>query len=252
MAATQYQIFFRYVNPSTNIPVTNDLINDYTETVEIIHQKHKLFAGTAAEQLEAEQERDNLIINANSPTSCDKYDMIFAFDGVEKIYHKDWVQSNGDMPGYWTPDITSMTSGSIQIKGYGGDAIKVDVPDPVEVEYKESGKTKTRIDYHYPSETGVDMINTQRKERIMMERQSAGHIINKLKPQTWALADDTMYPYVVKDKYLRVPMSPWIKGPRYGSLEAAITKCKSLVTAIGINNIKLVKLVNIVQKIKIQ
>ena len=59
------------------------------------------------------------------------------------------------------------------------------------------------------------------------------------------------YPYLVKDTYIRVPMSPWCKGAVYGSLTAALERCKQIAEAIGIENVKLVKIVPVSQKIEI-
>lgn len=174
MAATKYQIFFRYINPTTQIAITNDLSSEYSEAFDIIHGKHKIYVGTDSQQLEAEEERDQMVIQGNS-SSCDKFDMLFVFGGTKKYLHKDW--------------------------------------DP------DSQKWIER--------TGMPIAGTG-------------------KP------GPSGYPYVIKDYYLRIPMSPWIKGSCYGSLEAAIDKCRELANAIGIANIKLVKVVAVGQKIKIQ
>lgn len=173
MAATKYQIFFRYINPTTQVAVTNDLSHEYIETFDIIHTRHKIVNGTADQQLEAEQERDDMVINGNS-ASCNKFDMLFVYGGAKKYYHKDYISSTDT----WV-ERTKMPTG----------------------------------------DNGSDSAHG--------------------------------YPYVIKDYYLRIPMSPWIKGSCYGSLEAAILKCKELANSIGLNNIKLIKTVAIGQKIKI-
>lgn len=60
------------------------------------------------------------------------------------------------------------------------------------------------------------------------------------------------YPYVIKDYYIRVPMSPWCVGDRYPSLEAAIQKCKTLANMLSLENIKLVKIVPFDKKLRIK
>lgn len=61
----------------------------------------------------------------------------------------------------------------------------------------------------------------------------------------------TGYPYVVKDVYKRVTMSPWFHDSTYGSLTAALEKVKTMVDMIGLDNVKLIKVVPFDQKIKI-
>ena len=59
------------------------------------------------------------------------------------------------------------------------------------------------------------------------------------------------YPYIVKDCYERIKFSPWFVNSTCGSLEAAITKAKLLVDAVGIDNVKVIKNVPFDQFIKI-
>lgn len=63
--------------------------------------------------------------------------------------------------------------------------------------------------------------------------------------------DTTEYPYLIIDTYKAIPMSPWFVHATYGSLEAALTKAKTLVDMLGIENIKLIKIVPFDQFIKI-
>ena len=63
--------------------------------------------------------------------------------------------------------------------------------------------------------------------------------------------DTTEYPYLIIDTYKSIPMSPWFVHATYGSLEAALTKAKALVEMLGIENIKLIKVVPFDQFIKI-
>ena len=63
--------------------------------------------------------------------------------------------------------------------------------------------------------------------------------------------DTTEYPYLIIDTYKAIPMSPWFVHATYGSLEAALEKAKTLVEMLGIENIKLIKVVPFDQFIKI-
>jgi hypothetical protein len=244
MAATKYQIFFRYINPRTGIAITNDLSHDYVETVEIIHQKHKLYAGNATEQLEAEQERDDMLVNGNSPTLCDKYDMIFAFGGAKKYYHKSWINAETASAlyqkekGFYVEDIQA-PDGQVRTESANSDveADENSITFAVAEAGEKAGAEETEA---------IDNL----EDLCATANESQGTSTAK-QDITYSLVNSSSYPYVVKDYYIRIPMSPWIKGSCYGSLEAAIEKCKTLVSAIGIANVKLVKLVAIRQKIKI-
>lgn len=247
MAATQYQIFFRYVNPASNVAITNDLINDYEETVEIIHAQHKLENGTNQEKADAEQEINNMIIEANSPSLCNKYDMIFVYDGIKKYYHKNWTSEHEEndvtVPGYWSNDITGMPSGIVIKKVY-------DLPDILTDIISENAPTG--VTPKVITAAILKEVNDARTEAVTTYRETQlGMKPNYLKPKTFMSRDLMQYPYVVKDNYKRVPMSPWIKGSIFGSLEAAIEKCKTLTKAIGLDNVMLIKTVAIRQKIKL-
>lgn len=58
-------------------------------------------------------------------------------------------------------------------------------------------------------------------------------------------------PYLIKDQYKRIENSPWVLNCTVGSLEAALTKAKKLVEMIGIDNVKVIKVVPFDQFIKI-
>jgi len=59
-------------------------------------------------------------------------------------------------------------------------------------------------------------------------------------------------PYCIKDVYKRIEASPWIVNTTLGSLAAALEKAKLLVDAIGLENVRVVKLVALDQDIKIK
>ena len=159
MAATQYQILYRYVNPSTGSPLVNDTANEYVETFEFYTFDHKLTIGSSAEQIEEEERKMAIMADGNSANNV-KNDMLFVYGGTKKILHKKYI----------------------------GNEEYTDVTTP---------------------------------------------------------------PYVIKDYYIRVPMSPWVMGSRYASLTAALEKATKLVEMIGIQNVKLLKVVPYDVKIKI-
>lgn len=60
------------------------------------------------------------------------------------------------------------------------------------------------------------------------------------------------FPYMIIDTYERVSFSPWFVVHTCGSLESALEKAKMIVNHIGVNNVKLIKIVPFDQKIKIK
>ncbi len=63
---------------------------------------------------------------------------------------------------------------------------------------------------------------------------------------------DGTAPYLIRDNYKKIPLSPWILHSVHNSLESGINKAKQLVAMIGINNVKLIKTVPFDQFVKIK
>jgi hypothetical protein len=59
-------------------------------------------------------------------------------------------------------------------------------------------------------------------------------------------------PYLIKDNYKKIPLSPWILHSVHNSLESGLEKARTLVSMIGIDNVKLVKTVPFDQFVKIK
>lgn len=59
-------------------------------------------------------------------------------------------------------------------------------------------------------------------------------------------------PYLIKDNYKKIPLSPWILHSVHNSLESGLEKARVLVSMIGIDNVKLIKTVPFDQFIKIK
>ena len=59
-------------------------------------------------------------------------------------------------------------------------------------------------------------------------------------------------PYIIKDNYRKIPLSPWILHSIHNSLESGLNRAKELVSMVGINNVKLIKTVPFNQFIKIK
>jgi hypothetical protein len=52
-------------------------------------------------------------------------------------------------------------------------------------------------------------------------------------------------PFFIKDVYKKIDESPWMIYSHEKSLQAAVNKCKALVKRIGIDNVKLIKNINV-------
>ena len=59
-------------------------------------------------------------------------------------------------------------------------------------------------------------------------------------------------PYLIKDNYKRIPLSPWILHSVHNSLGSGLEKARTLVSMIGIDNVKLIKVVSFDQFVKIK
>lgn len=60
------------------------------------------------------------------------------------------------------------------------------------------------------------------------------------------------YPYAIIDQYKRVMFSPWFSVHTCGSLNSALEKAKQMVNSIGINNVKIIKVVAIDEFVKVK
>ncbi|MBQ8044705.1 MAG: hypothetical protein IJ272_11300, partial [Clostridia bacterium] len=94
MAATKYQVLYRYVNEATNTPIINSMENNYEAVCELYADPdHKIFSVNKADQDEALAEQQELISYGNSSENP-KTNMLFAYDGTKKIKHKKWIEES--------------------------------------------------------------------------------------------------------------------------------------------------------------
>ena len=63
--------------------------------------------------------------------------------------------------------------------------------------------------------------------------------------------EEADYPYVICDTYERIEQSPWFILSTHGSLISALEKARAVVKAVGLSNVKIIKVVPTDQFIKI-
>ena len=62
MAATKYQVLYRYTNPNSNQFITNDVESKYNSVLEFYHDEHKIAVGLDDEILDANNEKLELLM----------------------------------------------------------------------------------------------------------------------------------------------------------------------------------------------
>ena len=329
MAATKYQLLYRYINEATNIAITNESTEEYVPVREFYTTDHSIFSSDAQIKAKAEDEQQEMIANANDSSNV-KTNMLFAFERTKKVRHKKWIPES---PGYivrdwsqilrrkigncgdFTKDFTTLNEATPEDGGivvckkeifdkYFPDTIDVvtnnssaDAGSGKNKYYTESKinqliinrtffklNTKGYLDHTSPSKTQVfkapaysgksDITKyigpiaiggNEMKETEVYKKKAFcqddgdnlyGSVTIKQSQVSTTLIpghyEDTIeYPYLVIDTYKAIPMSPWFVHATYCSLEAALEKAKTLVDMLGIENIKLIKIVPFDQFIKV-
>lgn len=114
MAATQYQVLYRYINEATNTAITNSMDNDYEPVREFyVDPGHRIFSSDSMVQAEATDDQQEMISYGNSSENP-KNNMLFAYDGTKKIKHKKWVE---ETTGYVVRDWKQLKRSSIGNQG---------------------------------------------------------------------------------------------------------------------------------------
>lgn len=330
MAATKYQLLYRYINEATNIAITNEATEEYIPVREFYaYPDHAIFSSDPMIKADAEDAQQEMIANANDPGNI-KTNMLFAFEGTKKVRHKKWTP---DETGYVVRDWRAIPRSKIGNRGDftkefttlgastpedGGTVVcKRSIftkyfPAPITVVsdnsladagsssnpyYTESKINQLIIestifqlnttgypDHASPSNTsrlwssgpyydkgyttiytGPVAIGGNAMRTITYNETGYGQTSNNnlyskvtvIQSQVQTInipghyEDTTEDPYLVIDTYKAIPMSPWFVHATYGSLEAALEKAKVLVDMLGIENIKLIKIVPFDQFIKI-
>lgn len=340
MAATKYQVFYRYANPNSNQLITNDPDNDYSQLFEFYTEDHRLFTGTDEEKLKTEEEMQKFIIDGNN-TANDNYKMLFKFTGTKRINKGVWTEKSigyvikdsakaslkeeeisravdGDYSGkYLLVEGDTIENGKIvakantqelkkainanaangqyfidesEIKAYlqaqtnfsisnilYTDIVKIKAPGAPSGQY-----TNTALQYYSIDSVGLCVgeeaySNTDDNmiEEIAYNKlnswQHGGYVkgwsssvpsgcyvdayIDASCVETYEIPahyeTKVGYPYVIRDTYKRIEQSPWFLLSTHASLNSAIEKAKTIVSTLGLENIKIIKVVPTEQFVRV-
>lgn len=323
MAATKYQILYRYTNPNSNQFIKNDTDSEYKQVFELYHDKHKISIGGPEEKLAANNEKSQLIIDGNN-TSNDNYGMLFKFTGTKRKNKKVWTQEStgyvirdkeavrnkitravdGDFSGdYLLIEGTTIENGVvIAKKNISTITIATDSLGATNRKYYEVSELEEKIKLStiyklkessylsYSSEqpityldrfnlgggayqnanpvyTGPVFVGEEPKARSGNVNSSSSCVIgNNASFKTVQIFSSQVktyeipahyeevaeYPYVICDTYERVEQSPWFILSTHASLPSALEKVRMIVKAVGIENVKMIKVVPTDQFVKIK
>lgn len=331
MAATKYQVLYRYINEGTNTPITNSMDNEYEEVCEFYTDpNHRIFSTNVISQSQAVDEQQQMIAFGNSYENP-KTNMLFAYNGTKKIKHKKWVET---ATGYVVRDWASIrdkignqgdfskefTTLNAETPENGGTVVcneevfKTYFPKTINIATDETlGDLSNEYGQYYSEKYLYNLIT----QSVIWKLNTTGTFDHGLPPNTRQLRTGTTSkgdptytsysvgpigiekgkevirstygqiiafgtsantyskitvtpeqvettlipghyeevtdaPYLIKDTYKRIQLSPWFVNSTYGSLEAALEKAKILVDMVGISNVKLVKIVPFDQFVKIK
>lgn len=329
MAATKYQVLYRYINESTNTPITNDMSNKYQEVCEFYTDpNHKIFSTDLTVKAEAMRDQQEMISFGNSSDNP-KTNMLFAYNGTKKINHQTWVNeqtgyivrdwqgirdrigNQGDFTkefttiGAATPEdggvvvctqavmekycpaligvasdnsgadsgtasnpyytrakiekmITESTMFALNTSGYED---HVSASNRVVLTINSSYDTQTYYNGPIAIEGNTMTTYSGYRGATAYGQPTSNHLYSRVTVTRAQIKTDvipghyeesTDAPYLIKDTYKRIQLSPWFVNATYGSLEAALERAKTLVDMLGIANVKLIKLVPFDQFIKIK
>ena len=229
MAATQYQIFYRYFNENVNRALTNQTnvdwisaeelttLKEYFETnkTEYNRIKTQLLNGTL-------KENQLTVVQIEIYTTCKKYEELDNNITKKKVVTEYCIVEPADSLKPSDPDGSLTRKKAARdlelyeyvVKGARADNPKYDMVfmyDGIASAESRTGKA----DYNPPAN------------------------------------DKKQIPYVHYDRMKRIKLDPWFLHSTHGSLESAMQKAKMLVNIIGKSSVKIGKVVPLEQYIEI-
>ena len=322
MAATKYQVLYRYMNPNSNQFVTNDADKEYEYFFDLYHDKHKMVIGSNEEKLEANNALTQAIIEGNN-TANDNYQMLFKFAGTKRVNKNVWIDKSigyvirdkepirdlitravdGDYSGqYLLMEGDTIENGvvvarknlsnkilvcdSSTVAENGTHFISEELKNLItnstiykltstdlSIYKKKNNKTPLNskrvngsIQYSNYVYTGPVFIDEEPIARSGNANSVSKSVLNEINScatieiepkdiETYEIPahyeEESDYPYVIRDTYKRIEQSPWFLLSTHSSLQSALEKAKSVVNAIGLENLKVIKVVPTEQLIKV-
>ena len=267
MSATKYQVLARYYNTHTSNPIINDGNNKYQRVF-------KFYTTDNSEEIA------NVITEGNNPQNL-KNDMLFIYNGTKKVYPtdgsveyyenvkrlqkiiEDATQEKTQLENRKATLNTQMssinnlisakqnkiTANTRSINNCTNDPVTCSAHAPLIAENTTLALEIQQLQLDLiPPTNEINDINIRINELTEIINNANNQILNK----NGFYDPNNKWPYMIIDTYERVWFSPWFSVKVCGSLTDAIEKAKTLVQAIGIENIKIIKLVDIDQFVKIK
>lgn len=147
----------------------------------------------------------------------------------------------GDTSGIKIDDsnLSTITKNGFIAKGGGS--------EPPATDYKKITYLKTNVEVsYYVHIFGVPVSTLEENgfDQICETIDIKGANISQTTLPDNEYASDSA-PFFIKDVYKKIDESPWMVYSHEKSLQAAVNKCKALVKRIGIDNVKLIKNINV-------
>lgn len=228
MAATQYQIFCRYLNENVNKALTNKTKTEWVNAED--YKKLSDFYNTNSEQYESiKQDILNGIIKPTHLNLIDLniYNTCKQFESIQDKIRKQQI------------------------------SIERCIVEPADSLYNDSNGSKRReqarrdlenyqlvIDESTASNPKYDMV-------FIYDGIAKAESVNGLADYNPSLGDEKQIPYLYYERMKRVKLDPWFLYSTHASLKSAMIKAEELVNLLGKDAVKIGKVVPIEQYIEI-
>ena len=248
MAATQYQIFYRYFNPSVNKPITNqteyvligkeefkELKEFYTIHREEYEELDRSLRGVSGAELRRLQE-----FNANEQNIYNKCTQYLSYINAK----------NNDVACEETIIVEPMDSlyqdDANQTKRKAKMARDLKFFDILSAEaYTENPKFDMIFCYDGIGREDASFMSINNDTVTFVPSINGSYDYNPDPDKEYTA------PYVYYDKMKRLNISPWFLHSTHGSLLSAMEKAKELVNIVGKDCVKIGKVVNLDKYIEI-
>lgn len=236
MAAVQYHVFCRYLNQANNKILTNTIntewisADDYYTSKKFYDEHHNEYI-TIRDAVDSNTKKlnEHTIIEQNIYKTCKEFEIYE--DRLEKGYAvKEYALIR---------PLDSLYSDSSNIKLKAAKAVDQALFSIVS---KQANVANPKYDMVFMYD---GMADTDEQPLELINKNSPVPDVNP-NPN-----DGKEIPYLYYDKMKRVELDPWFLYSTHSSLTSAIEKAKTLVGILGIEGIKIGKVVSLDQYIKI-